>query len=115
MAQAVAHLSLAVGRFVSRAKVWLVQAPEDVQQFLWEVVAVAAVSTIEDRRQFMVAAQKGVPTVTPGPAARVCRVGTSLDRVGFGGRSPSILAAGAGHAPGWTCWLSRLAFQWLLR
>ena len=34
-------------RPVSRAEVWLVQAPEDLQQCVWDVVVLAAVSAME--------------------------------------------------------------------
>ena len=69
VAQAVLdHLALAVGRPVSRADVWLVQAPEATRQCVWDVVVLAAVSAMEGGRRFMAAAQKGVPAASPGPA-----------------------------------------------
>jgi len=61
------HLSLAVGRFVLCAEVWLVQAPESVQQCVWDVVVLAAVSAMECARRFMAAAQKGESALPPGP------------------------------------------------
>ena len=69
VAQAVVdHLAIAVGCPVSRAEVWLVQAPEAVQQCVWDVVVLAAVSAMEDGRRFMAAARQGVPAALPGPA-----------------------------------------------
>ena len=68
VAQAVVdHLSLAVGRSISCAEVWLVQAPENVQQCVWDVVVLAAVSAMECARRFMAAAQKGESALPPGP------------------------------------------------
>ena len=116
VAQAVLdHLALAVGRPVSRADVWLVQAPEATRQCVWDVVVLAAVSAMEGGRRFMAAAQRGGPgrLSWPGsagagdhpcgghvlePAAGVCGPRASQERVGFGGPSPSVLAGGFGCA-----------------
>lgn len=46
VAQAVIdYLALVVWRGVSRAEVWMVQAPADVQQCVWDVVVLTAAST----------------------------------------------------------------------
>jgi len=62
-------LSLPVGRSVSCADVWLVQAPENVQQCVWGVyvVVLAVVSAMEFGRRFLAAAQKGESALSPGP------------------------------------------------
>ena len=49
------------------AEVWLVQAPENVQQCVRDVAVLAAVSAMECGRRFMAAAQKGESALSPGP------------------------------------------------
>lgn len=41
------HLAFAVGRSALHAEVWLMQAPKDVRQCVWDVVVLVVVRTME--------------------------------------------------------------------
>ena len=59
VAQAVVdQLAVRVGGGLVRAQVWLLQSPQGVQQCVWDVVVLAAISAMEVGRQFMAAALK---------------------------------------------------------
>ena len=71
VAQAViAQLETQLGAGVTRAQVWLVQAPPGVQSCVWDVVVLAAITAMEVGRRFMAAALKrvaaGGPPLMPG-------------------------------------------------
>lgn len=69
VAQAVVdHPAPAIWRSVSCAEVWMVQAPEYVQQCVWDVVMMAVVFTVESGRWLMAKALKWAVAVAPGPA-----------------------------------------------
>jgi hypothetical protein len=51
-----------------RAEVWLAQSPEGVEQCVWDVVVLAAITAMEQGRRFMAATLAGDPQETPGPS-----------------------------------------------
>lgn len=100
-----------VGHSVSRAEVWLLQAPEYMQQCMWDIVVLAAVFAMETGRRFMAATRKGVPghsfwpssarvgdkprgSRVLGVAAGVWIIGVSSAKMTLGGLSLSVLAGG---------------------
>ncbi len=46
-------------RPISRAEVWLAQTPEGVEQCVWDVVVLAAITAMEQGRRFMAATLAG--------------------------------------------------------
>ena len=69
VAQAVVdQLTLGIRRPATRTEIWLVRAPEGVQQCVWDVVALAAITAMEQGRRFMAATLKKGPPQVPGPA-----------------------------------------------
>ncbi len=69
VAQAVVdQLSITIVRPISRAEVWLAQTLEGVEQCVWDVVVLAAITTMEQGRRFMAATLAGDPQEAPGPS-----------------------------------------------
>ncbi len=69
VAQAVVdQLSITIFRPISRAEVWLAQTPEGVEQCVWDVVVLAAITAMEQGRRFMAATLAGDPQEAPGPS-----------------------------------------------
>jgi hypothetical protein len=48
--------------------VWLAQTPEGVEQCVWDVVVLGAITAMEQGRWFMAGTLTGGPQETPGPA-----------------------------------------------
>ena len=92
MAQAVVdQLAVRVGAGVSLDQVWLVLAPPGVQQCVWDVVMLAAVSAMEAGRWYMAAALKAPDAVSPGVNLRdrtIRRGDLMVPFAGFRGRGP---------------------------
>jgi hypothetical protein len=93
VAQAVVdQLSVTIVRPISRAEVWLAQTPEGVEQCVWDVVVLAAITAMEQGRRFMAATLAGDPQEAPGPSLlerAITRVGLIFG-AGFGDLRPSV-------------------------
>jgi hypothetical protein len=63
-------VSITISRPISRAEVWLAQNPKGVEQCVWDVVVLAAITAMEQGLRFMAAtlALAGDPQGAPGPS-----------------------------------------------
>ncbi len=63
MAQAVVgQVEPRLGETITRAHVWLVQAPGHTEQCVWDVIVLAAIAAMETGRRFMAALLRRGPT-----------------------------------------------------
>lgn len=62
------QVSVTITQPISRAEMWLAQTPLGVEQCVWDVVVLAAITAMEQGRRFMAAAMAGEAQEPPGPA-----------------------------------------------
>ncbi len=62
------QLLITISRPIPRAEVWLAQTPEGVEQCVWDVVVLAAITAMEQDRRFIAATLARDPQETPRPS-----------------------------------------------
>ncbi len=62
----ISYQSRSSGPFLAR-RLWLAQNPEGVEQCVWDLVVLAAITAMEQGRRFMAATLAGDPQEAPGP------------------------------------------------
>ena len=61
-------MTLRIRRPATRTENWLIRGPKEVQQGVWDVVALAAITAMKQGRRFVAATLKKGPPQVPGLA-----------------------------------------------